>query len=479
MIKHIIIALCLCAAVTPVRYSNSYDVEWAYDRLMGSVAAPFMWTTAGAGSLKIQVASPVNWVSNTVFPQYQEGVYKGGVNCNAGLSCTDTGKTETVIWSHKDKQAYTGKPAVVTTKFSWDNTDPTKNDAVFSAYLAEKDQSIALWPKHSGFDGKFTDYKLATVWGVGPENNYFEYLRKVYSTMKDTDIYFRYNLKLGEGEGIDKVLVKQAGKVLTASTFDMSIGEPLTDKDPKYQSFKNSEKVKGYWALDQGKVNINGHQLSTDDSYGVTCMSNYFHNSIIAVNDPVNFKKVWGEAVCLDGDYAKCRTQPFDPTKVPDLTVSIRTSGNAAYDVVIPVEDYVYYVKNKTTGLFDFKELLIGDLKNAINTGACPDSSTLALGNLFHLHNNVVFMQSAKTDAKTKKVTYSNTISFAGMTAEGRTVKTFVVWIGLLSVLAFFIAIMVCKSFSKPLEEVTDMPAPHGTIGNAEEGDYAKADDSA
>jgi hypothetical protein len=153
------------------------------------------------------------------------------------------------------------------------------------------------------------------------------------------------------------------------------------------------------------------------------------------------------------------------------------------YTITIPGKDYVYTTKDKD-GNDIFQTLLIGNLNLATRSNSCPMTSKLGIGNLFHMNRAVNFVQSEHTDAK-GNVSTTWKIGIVGMTAatiEGRKLKDAVVWIGVLTVVAFFIAIMILKSFSKPLEKVEDLGAPHATIGNeGADEDYAKAadDDSA
>ena len=124
-----------------------------------------------------------------------------------------------------------------------------------------------------------------------------------------------------------------------------------------------------------------------------------------------------------------------------------------------------------------FKELMIGDMKKAISSGACPGDSKFGIGNLFHMYTNVNFVNK-KVDGGDHGHTFQIDIATTKeVTIAAKHIKHLVVWIGLGAVVAFFIAIMICKSQSKPLEVVENLEGPHATIGQADnvaDDEYAK-----
>ena len=158
MIKYLILALCLTSTIAAINISQDLTFYWAYDRLCGSTSAPFMWATTDPARFKAQTASPVFWQAYTIFPRFQQDKYHGGVNCGLDMSCVITTDTQTVVWSYQGMQTFTGKPNIITTKFSWDATDPTKSDQSFSAFLAVPEQDVPTWPKHTGYNRDFTTY---------------------------------------------------------------------------------------------------------------------------------------------------------------------------------------------------------------------------------------------------------------------------------------------------------------------------------
>jgi hypothetical protein len=490
MFKSLVVLLCICTAINTVKISQGLQFSWAYDRLCGSTQAPFMWTTADPARLKTQVASPVFWQAYTIFPQSQPGVYQGGVNCNAGVSCKPTGEAQTVVWSYNNTITFTGKPAVVNTVFSWDNTDPTKLDDKFSAYLATLDQSIPLWPKHSGYNRDFTTYILNTVWGLGPENSYFEYLKKIYPSKEpafESVITFRQKIAYGAQEPKGNMLVQAPGNVLTGSTFEMNIGDgPIVDNIKDVPTYFDLGSSKGYWSLANGRVKLNDVIVGSKEvnGFGTTCFSNYWHNSVIAVMKPTDLKAQFAMAIC-GGVYTDCKQTPMSLDKLPSLYLTLLNSTDTydlskdyeGYQIEIKPEDYVYGTTG-TDGTFTFVELLIGDLSKAVYSNACPGDSTLGIGNLFHIKNNINYVHTQKLDAKS-----APTLSFkigvvsptmTKVTVKGKAFKNLVVWLGLISVALFFFAILICKAMSPKLEKGDDFgKAPHATIGNSE-GEFAK-----
>jgi hypothetical protein len=151
------------------------------------------------------------------------------------------------------------------------------------------------------------------------------------------------------------------------------------------------------------------------------------------------------------------------------------------YQIEITPSEYVYGTTD-ADNKFTFVELLVGDLSSAINSNACPDDSTIGIGNLFHLKNNVNYIQNKNTaDPKNPVITlqlgiYAPTLKKVKVRKE---FKNLVILLGLGSVVLFFFAILICKSLSPKLEKVEHSgKAPHATIGNSSEGEgYAKQEE--
>jgi hypothetical protein len=295
----------------------------------------------------------------------------------------------------------------------------------------------------------------------------------------------------GEGENKGSIFTKQDGRVLLGSNFVINLGDgPILDnKTDKIDYLEGDINQKGYWGLGNGKVTMDGQTLGgfEDFGFGNVCFSNYWHNSVIAVRDPAAFKRAFGYAACEDGVYANCHKAPVNWDKVPDLTITFLDNNDTydqskdykGYTITIPAKEYVFTTKNK--GKSDiFQTLLIGDLRLATRSNSCPMSSKLGIGNLFHMNRAVNYVQSEET-SKEGVVTNTWKIGIVGLTAvdiEGKKLKDAVVWVGVLTVVVFFIAIMILKSMSKPLEKVEDLGAPHATIGNdADDENYAKPTD--
>lgn len=180
MMIFLTLALFLISAVSSAKLSmTGYQFRWSVDRLNGDIAAPFMWNQDTKKTTFIHSA-PVFWQVYTIHAQTNPTKYQGGTTCDPKQSCTDTGNTETVVWSFADQQYFTGKPAVINTKFSLLNEDPTQSTAVFKSYLGTMDQDVTTWPERAGMNGDYKNYILYSIWGLAPQSLYFQYLRDMY-----------------------------------------------------------------------------------------------------------------------------------------------------------------------------------------------------------------------------------------------------------------------------------------------------------
>jgi hypothetical protein len=479
--------------------NTAYDLRWAYDRLNGNVAAPFGISTAQPVANKNYPASPVMWQPYTIIPRNQPTKYQGGIDCTASYHCTITTNQQTVAWDQNNSIYFTGQPTKIETKFNLDDAKSALGlEHKFEAFLATEDQSVPLWPKHFGFDGKFTTYHLNAVWGISPQSHYFAWLRYAYSqdkAMTNNDVTFKFHIEAQDDEDWQAAFVKQSGQVLKNSKFMLNVGDgPYVDEGKNLFYFQGDQTTDSYWTLAAGKINIASKTRVVpigdfdDWGWGKVCFSNYWHNSVFAVRDAGQFKKVWGKVACPLGYYASCHKAVIDMTKIPPLSITLIDTGDLPYEqtktqkgytITVQPEDYILTTKN-AKGEHIFQELLIGDLNRAVNNSACPPDSKFGIGNLFYMHHNVNFVQSQVGDDHTDFTFKIGIQDMVEVDIKGTPIQNAVVWLGILSVALFYIAIMVCKSFSKPLEEVDLSGAPHATIGNdGDDGEYAKADDSA
>lgn len=500
MNRKIILTLCLVAAAQCAGHhlnQTSYDLRWAYDRLCGSVEVPFFASTSSPEFLENFSASPVMWQPYTIMPRKQSTQYIGGVICDSKQStCTVSDDTERVVWSAKENLSFTGKPSVIHTKFNFDDaTSAAALQPTFKAYLATQEQSITLWPKHYGFNHLYHTYHLNIVWGVSPNSHYFNFLREAYKndkTMKNNDVTFSFHIEAENDTDYQNAFRNfTSGQILKKSKFLMNIGDgPYVDEGKNLTYFQGDHRTDAYWTLSTGKVQIASATrtvpLGDFDQWGWgrVCFSNYWHNSVFAVQDEAEFKRIWGQVACPLGYYGSCHKAVIDFKKIPPLSVTFintgdqdyeRTKTHTGYKITIQPEDYILTTQNEK-GQHIFQELLIGDLNRAVNQNACPGDSKFGIGNLFYMKNRVNFIQSA-TPKTMEDIGFR--IAIQGMTkveVKGHPVKNAVVWLGIIAVSLFFIAIMVCKSFSKPLEIVDIGDAPHATIGNGDSGEYGKMD---
>jgi hypothetical protein len=497
MNKSLILALCLISVVTAeASFETELQFEWSTQKITGNLLTNFGWSAAHKQNSKT-VMSPVFWKAYTIVPMSQPGKYQGGFNCKDSNTCVDTKKTSNVEWSHNEKTYILPKPSTLQTKFSLDdNVDPTANPP-FEGYLGAQITDVANWPIQWGFSNVIKDRHLMGIWGLNPESAYFDYIRSQYptsKTQKNTDITFKMDINYDQADFYKAIERYTPGKIYEGSKFSLNIGggKITNNKDDKLDYYNIDQSVKGFWTIPNARVVMNDERIGSFDDYGFgnTCMSNFWHNSIVAMRDPKQFKIKFANLAC-QGKYAWCSdNSKFDITKAPTLKFELldlpqgetfsRSKTYQSREYVIKPEDYIYRTKNHD-GELVFESLLIGSMYYAVKENACPESSKFGIGHLFYKNHQVNFVQ--KRDSKNR---LHQQIGFVGLTSfaiKGSKLKNLVVILGLLSVFLFFVAILVCKSMSKPLEVVSDEQL-HGTIGITEkqEGDeYAKPtdDDSA
>lgn len=271
--------------------------------------------------------------------------------------------------------------------------------------------------------------------------------------------------------------------MLYGSVFDFYFDEtdliaPSFTNSP-YSTLNLSSDASAYWNSGNGKVQFGlDEDLGDFDKYGFgrTCWSNYWHNSVFAMNEPELFRSKFAMKVCPGGQYANCTQYDFsDMSKVPSIFLTVlynndeynRSADSKGVQIEIKPQDYIALKKNPTTGKMEFYQLLIGDVQLAIKNNACPMDSKFGIGNLFHKVVDAVYIQKASADGNstiTQIALASNNLK--EVTIAGQKLKNAVVWLGCISVALFLIGILICKSMSTKPGQDDFNKAPHATIGN-------------
>ena len=490
MIKHIIVALLLCNAIYTeetkgISWIQHIDYKWdnRYN-IDSAINVPLLFDNGKNPGFKMVKVSPVMWHKYTVMPKQDLDRYIGGVDCTIDSSCRDTGKATTIAW---DKQAnHNLNVNQVTLRWSWDKTDPREMTEVMPAYLADVGEHPALWPRKFGLHDMHKDYELLSILGLSPQSDYFAYLRQVYPKLAKEDITFRIDVELEKNkfnetiEDLEDVVNTTEGKVLRDSMLTMNIGQGQIGEG-ELKSFPIDTTVPDLWTIGNTKLMFETEGKKDTLRGGRGCFSNYYHNSIIAIKNPATFRSMYIQKICAKNTYSQCKGQKVDIEKAPLLELAfVDGVDGVEYVYVLKPEEYLYVQEDENTGEMLFQGDLIGDLRYAVDGGACPSDTEIAVGNLFYLTHNINFVSKVKDNAAGTRY---GVIMIGAKPEELTGLKTAIVWLGIILIVAFFLVILYLKSLSAPLEKVDDMNAPYGTIGNSEqmvaddEDDYAKVPD--